>query len=119
MASAGPDLENVLDLSGDLISWQGGRQLCLIGEELFYLESITLNMDGSVTLNNLLRAKDGTTADNHSIGDVVYIIDRYGLTTLNHLLIASSQPLYVKTQPRNLRSFIDISTVSPVVKTYP
>lgn len=40
--SMNDDIQDVLDLSGDFASWSGGVQLALIGDELFFLESIAV-----------------------------------------------------------------------------
>lgn len=36
------DAPDILDLSGDITAWQNGKQLAVIGNEIFYLQSVTL-----------------------------------------------------------------------------
>lgn len=35
------DIDEILDLTGDLGSWQGGRQICLIGNEIIFLQRVS------------------------------------------------------------------------------
>lgn len=50
--TAGPSFEadnsdaaEILDLSGDETSWMAGRQVAVIGSEVFYLQSVTLQLE--------------------------------------------------------------------------
>jgi hypothetical protein len=94
----GPDIASVLDLTSDNTGWRGGRQLCLIGSELFFLEAITAIGGDVYRLDGLIRARYDTRVEAHSIGAEVYIIqDDDGLPVVDPL-IAPSTTLYTKSQ---------------------
>lgn len=94
----GPDIASVLDLTSDNTGWRGGRQLCLIGTELFFLEAITAIGGDVYRLDGLIRARYDTRVATHAIGAEVYIIqDDDGLPVIDPL-IAPSTTLYTKSQ---------------------
>lgn len=54
------DIEDALDLSGDTTSWQNGRQIAVINDEAFYLESVTVQSE-----------TDWAASTAYSVGDYV------------------------------------------------
>jgi hypothetical protein len=96
---AGPDADIVNDYSTDETNWTSGRQLCLIDDELFFLQKIT-SMGGAVyRLDGLIRARYDTRRALHAIGAKVYIFSFTEITPLADPLIAPGELIYAKTQP--------------------
>ena len=117
----GPDIGNVLDLSSDddKIAWKNGEQLCLIGNELFYLRGITpTTTEAGYTLDGLVRARMGTVRGSHNIGDSIYIFPANMLSLIQDALIISGSTLYMKSQPYTNSNIMDLSEVDAVSLNY-
>lgn len=99
ITALGPDMANVLDLTGDDISWRNGRQVVVINGEVFFLKKATALGGDSWRLDGLLRARFDTRPQDHEAGDAVYIIqDDDGLFT-DDVLLEPEVTLYAKTVP--------------------
>ncbi len=100
-----------------------GALTALVESEISLMESVTANMDGSYTLNNLGRGAFNTTPANHSAGVPVVIVQYENLTPNSSPLLASVSPaggtLYVKTQPTDGNSWVDLSVVDPQALVVP
>lgn len=95
----GPDADVAQDLSGDDAAWQRGDQLCLIGEELFFLQGITALGGDSYRLDGLIRARYDTNRAAHAIGDAVFIFPAGGLVPFADALAFPGLTLHMKQQP--------------------
>lgn len=97
----GPDFDTIaLDLSTDSENYNLGRQLCVIGDEIFFVESFTKNSETTATLTGCLRGKYGTKLGDHTLGDEVYLLQAQMLDLIDDILIQPTKALYVKSQPR-------------------
>ena len=94
------DISAVLDLTGDRPSWFGGRQMCLIDDELFYLRSVTA-VSGGYRLNGLIRARLGTSRARHNAVSrpTAYIFTSDMLRQFTNLAWGRGTNLRVKSQP--------------------
>lgn len=106
------DIDNALDLSGDTTAWNKGKQLCLIGDELFYLKRVEILGDGSYRLRGMQRAKEGTTAHTHNIGAKAFIIPKRKLKPITSELIDVGNTVYVKSVPFTPEDTTNISDVT-------
>lgn len=61
--------------SGTHIDAERGNTVCYINGECLSYETATLNTDGTVTLNNLVRGQFNTPIGNHSAGDKLSRLD--------------------------------------------
>ena len=61
--------------SGTHIDAERGNTVCYINGECLSYETATLNADGTVTLNNLVRGQFNTPIGNHSAGDKLSRLD--------------------------------------------
>ena len=61
--------------SGTHIDAERGNTVCYINGECLSYETATLNTDGTVTLNNLVRGQFNTPIGNHSTGDKLSRLD--------------------------------------------
>ena len=95
----GPDIAEVEDLSSDLPAWRLGRQLALIGDELFFLQKVTLVSGSTYRLDGLLRARFDTQMALHSIGAKVFIFLSDEIQYVQDPLLVPARVLRVKTQP--------------------
>src|SRR5690606_19378010 len=68
-----PDDDAVDDLTGDDANWQRGRQVAVIGEEVFFLRKLTAVSGSTYRLDGLIRARYDTDRQAHAIGAKVFI----------------------------------------------
>lgn len=115
ITALGPDIGTVLDLSGDTVSWRAGRQLVLIGAELFFLKKVTSLGGGQYRLDGLIRARFDTEKATHAAGAAAYIFTDDALRHEDALL-SPQVALYMKPQPRTTVS-LALSLVPAVNKT--
>ncbi|MEM7311350.1 MAG: hypothetical protein AAF682_32085, partial [Planctomycetota bacterium] len=106
----GPDISGVLDLNADLTSWRNGRQLCVIGDEIFFLRSIDFVTGNTYRLRGLLRARYDSRVAAHAAGAGVYILQDDDGLFVNDALLEPSVTLYAKTQPTG-RGVVSLATV--------
>lgn len=111
----GPDIANVLDLSGDLTSWALGRQLAFINGEIFFLQSITALGGDQYRLDGLLRARYDTQQETHDVDDYVFIMTFDDAFPLQDILLEPEQDLYAKSQPR-AGGVMPLSGVAPAYR---
>ncbi len=114
--AVGPDISGVMDLSGDDLNWRLGRQLCIIDEEIFFLQKITAMGDDLYRLDNLVRARYDTVRAAHTAGTYVYIFPISNLNVFGDLLMDPNKTLYVKSQPETVET-LDLSEIDAVSKT--
>lgn len=94
----GPDIAEAEDFSSDATSWRMGRQMCLIDDELFYLQAVTFVSGSTYRLDGLIRARFDTDRAVHAIGANVFIFDASILDIQDPALMPGVS-LRVKTQP--------------------
>jgi hypothetical protein len=113
--TSGPDNTTppMLDLSGDLISWQNGRQMAVINGELFYVQKVTAVSGSTYRLDGLLRARLDTVRESHAIGDRVYVLQNEDGVPIQDVLIEPEVTLYGKSQPFGTGQ-VALDTIGPV-----
>ena len=94
----GPDVASVLDLSSDEINWRRGRQLAIIGSEIFYLKTITSLGGDQYRLDGLIRARFDTRVESHAPGAEVYIMQDDDGLPIDDLLLEPEVTIYGKAQ---------------------
>jgi hypothetical protein len=106
------------DYTADESSWLLGRQLALIGEELFYVRNVE-NLGGvSRRLRGLQRARYDTVRATHSIGDPVFVFTFDGADPVFDLLLAPGAVLRMKQQAvGGGPGAVDLGTVTATTKT--
>lgn len=118
----GPDITTVQDLSSeaDKVAWKSGEQMCLIGDEIFFLRGITPveGEDATYTLDGLIRARLGTVKAAHSIGDEILIFSADSIQLLNSGLLVAGSTVYAKSQPFTNLSVLDLSEIDPIEIDY-
>lgn len=112
----GPDIANVLDLTADATNWRLGRQIAVIGDEIFFLQKVTALGGASYRLDGLIRARFDTVRATHAIGARVYIFEQTKILAISDILLAPAVQLYVKSQPSTTGSY-PLSGITPVNKT--
>jgi hypothetical protein len=107
------DIAEVPDLTGDSASYDAGVLTLVCEQEIMLLESLTANLDGTYTPNNLTRGAFGTAVVVHASGTPCVIVLRDNLSALTTALLLANQGsiLYVKTQPSDGLSVVDLSLV--------
>lgn len=108
----GPDIGEVLDLSGDDVSWGNGRQLASINGEIFYVQNLTALGGTRYRLDGLIRARYDTEREAHTAGDEVFIYLSDEAAPIQDILLEPEMNLYVKSQPRGV-GVIPISAIPP------
>lgn len=116
ISSDNDDILDVQDLSGDEPLWQAGKQICLIGTEVFYLRNVDPVGGDNYRLCGMIRAQRGSLAASHSIGSQSYIIDPDRLVSLSSAVVAAGS-LSVKSVPFGTFSTVDISDVTAATHT--
>lgn len=112
----GPDIDNVLDLTGDDENWRLGRQLAVIGNEIFYLKKVTAISGNTFRLDGLIRARYDTVPELHGAGENVFIFDQRNVVWFSDLLLVPGKPLYVKVLPVG-NDNIDLADIEPELVT--
>lgn len=99
----GPDIANVLDLSGDDANFFAGRQLCVITDgtstEICYLRKVTAISASIYRLDGLVRQRQASGKRSWSAGARIYIFRNDAILTIQDILLAPNRLVYVKTQP--------------------
>jgi hypothetical protein len=108
------DADRILDLSGDENGWRTGRQLVVIGDEIFFLKGVQALGGNAYELLGLIRARYGTIKLTHNIGAAVYIIDSSEIRPITHSLVKPGFTLYGKSQPYTAEKTVVLSMISPV-----
>jgi len=67
-------------------------------------------------LNDMIRARKGTTAAAHAINDWVYLIAQDSLQPITDPLVAAGNTLCIKSVPETNNEIADISTITQVCK---
>lgn len=118
----GPDINTVQDLSSEAnkVAWKNGEQMCLIGDEIFFLRGITPveGEDATYTLDGLIRARLGTVKAAHSIGDEILIFSADSIQLLSSTLLVAGSTIYAKSQPFAYSGAVDLSEIDPISINY-
>jgi hypothetical protein len=115
ITALGPDITTALDLSGDVASWRGGRQLAIIDEEIFYVQKLTSLGGSQYRLDGLIRARFDTPKVTHAAGAKVFILTNEALL-IEDILLVPNAALYVKPQPKTSAS-LPLSMCPAATKT--
>jgi hypothetical protein len=109
----GPDVTSLSQtLSAD--DWALGRQLVVIGHEVFFLQEVVPLGDNMYRLDGLKRARYRSTYTSHSIGDTVFIVNPLRIEPLHDPLVKDGQTLYIKTQPNTPIDSVLLTEVTAV-----
>lgn len=105
----------VVDLTGDAPDYNAGAQTAICELEIALLESVTANLDGTYTLNNVTRGAYFTTVAAHANPKRAVIVEKSSLSSLFSALLIANQggTLWIKTQPSNGTDVVDLSLVTP------
>ncbi len=111
------DIDSVEDLRGDLVSWRSGRQVALIGNELFFVRNITSVSQDVYRLDGLIRARYDTVPQTHRSGDRILIFILSSLSRIDDPLLAPNAAVFLKSQPSTYRPLPleDVASVQFVV----
>jgi hypothetical protein len=118
ISNVGPDILEVADLTSSEEIWRSGSQVCVINTEVFFLRSILVVAEGQYRLQGLIRARVGTSIENHLIGDDVYILPSSLFVASNPTYLAKGADIYAKTLPRTANASLTLDQVDEVSLTY-
>lgn len=102
----GPDVSEILNLTGDETSWGLGRQVAFIGGEIFFLKNVTALGGDSYRLDGLIRARYDTQRAAHSVGDKVFIMRNDVFFAIRDILLQPSTNIYAKAQPKGVGAIL-------------
>jgi hypothetical protein len=110
--AAGPDIGDVSDLSSNDDLWRAGYQVMQVGDEIFYLKSVTALGGGVWQLNEMIRARVGTAQEAHSASDpiVIYRSDEIAGISLSYLIPGNN--IYAKSLPLTDYGRVDADDVT-------
>lgn len=108
-----PDIDKVLDLSSSLEEWRTGKQICIIGEEIFFLRNISSIDANTIQLHGLIRYRLGTgfkqwygfpsivlnNPRNHAINDKVFIGELSNINPISEPLLKWNTPSFLRSLP--------------------
>lgn len=114
---AGFDAAQVMDLSSDLAGWRAGKQIVLIGSELFFMKKLTAISDNIFRMDGLLRARYDTIPEAHAAGDKVFIFKRDVKPFTDSLICLPGVNLRVKPQPVGLGGAYSLAGITAISKT--
>lgn len=112
----GPDIADVSDYQSNTLFWRQGRQVAIIGEEIFFVRNIEALGGSSYQLHGLLRARFDTTRAAHAIGAKVFILSAQEIEEVYDSLIYPNATLYLKQQPTAALP-VDLADVTATSKT--
>ena len=112
-----PDNVILQDLSSLESYWQRGEQLCLIGDEVFFLKKLTALGGLSFRLDGLIRARYDTSRQVHSAGAQVFLLrpDQI-LKIVDPGTLLPQATVYAKTQP-TASTPLSLASVTSVSRT--
>ncbi|MFG0318404.1 MAG: hypothetical protein ACF8XB_14115 [Planctomycetota bacterium JB042] len=96
--AVGPDIAQVLDLTGNDAAWLAGEQVAVINGEVFFLRNITAMGGSSWRLDGLIRARFDTVRGEHAVDDFVFIFPLNSLLAIDDVLIGPGKTIFVKCQ---------------------
>jgi len=123
MDAANDDIAYVLNLTGDDENWRLGLQVCILEDEvsgeheILFLRNVTALGGASYRLDGLIRSRYDTLRRTFPVGTKVYVFRWNDVERIEDPLVALGIDLWLKTQPGTSRRIVDVSTVTPVVKT--
>jgi hypothetical protein len=103
--AVGPDIDDVLDLSSDLVSWSNGRQLAILVDpdsgsyEICLLKKVTAAGGGIYSLDGIIRARYDTPQQSFTAGAYVFILQNDDGLIVQDVLLEPQVAVFVKTQP--------------------
>lgn len=95
----GPDTAD-LALNLSAADFQNGRQVVYMGGEWFFVRSLTAGPDNTFRLTGLNRAKFGSSAASHAIGDNLFIFNPMQAPRYLDVLAQKNQTIIVKSAPK-------------------
>lgn len=107
------DMGLVENLTGSEASWLSGRQIAIIGEELFYLRGVENLGNNNYKLKGLLRARLGTKKVAHNPGTPVYICRSHEIDLVRSAALVPGVALYAKSQPYTASAGLDLAEAAP------
>jgi hypothetical protein len=111
-----PDTDAADDFSADTASWRAGRQLAVIGNEIFFVRELVAVSGTTYRLDGLIRARYDTHRATHAIGAKVYVFGFDQVEFFTDPAIVPGASLSVKAQPI-ARSPLSLASVTAVTKT--
>lgn len=111
----GPDIGEVVDLSFSTDLWRSGYQMAFIGDEIFFLRNYN---EATGKLEGLIRARAGTKAVYHPVGEKVLILLQDDLSTYTASYLQNGSNLYAKSVPYTDSDALELSDVDPEQITY-
>lgn len=111
------DIDQVEDLTGNDADWRAGRQVAVIGDELFFVKRIVPTAVNKYRLEGLIRARLGTARASHAVNAQVYIFSLTSATDLSDTKIVPGQTLYCKPAPFTPFGELSLSAVTARTKT--
>lgn len=105
------------DLTTDVAAWRSGRQLALIGEELFYVAKVTAVSGSTYRLDGLIRARLDTEKATHAINSPVFLFTLENTDTFGGPKAYPGASLYLKQQPWGILGPLSLASVTATNKT--
>lgn len=104
------------DLGGNDEAWLAGAQVALIGEEIAFLRSVTLDggSPDTLTLDGLVRGRYGTGRRTHVVDDPIVIIQSHQIRYFSDVLMQPGKTLFVKSQPFTHSTVANLAEVHSV-----
>lgn len=112
----GPDIAGIEDLTGREEEWRRGKQIAVIGDEVFFVKRAVLVSGSTWRLEGLVRARYDTVAATHAAGTPVFVVPEEELFAWTDT--AKQTPgatIYAKNQPFAGEA-IALSSLSPISK---
>jgi hypothetical protein len=111
-----PDTDAAEDYSGDTASWRAGRQLAVIGEEIFFVRELVAVSGTTYRLDGLIRARYDTRRAAHAVGAKVYLFAEDQVEFFTDAAIVPGASLSVKAQPV-ANGVLSLASVTATTKT--
>lgn len=118
ITAGGTDFIDFWDVTLTDSDWRGGAVVALIGNEYFFVQSVTAVDSTTYTLNNLIRARFGTSQQEHFTDDDIVFFYKANTPFVSDVNIADGESLYFKTRPYTNEQLLDLDFVDPVQLDY-
>lgn len=113
ITSYNDDIQNVPDYSGNDTAWHSGQLICIIDQEVFFIQSVSA-VTGGYQLNNMIRGQYGTAITSHSVNAPCVIFGVNWVKMVGSAALTGGSTEYIKTVPFTFDSVADITTITPV-----
>lgn len=113
----GDDTDQVEDLTSDEPAWRAGRQVAVIGNEIFFVRKFQAITSTTYRLEGLIRARYGTDREAHNTSDQVFLFIFSEATDLSDPKILPGQTLYSKPAPYTQAGALSLASVTALTKT--